>query len=32
MAEIILSNPERLKCQTIDEVWNYIETIAAKLN
>ena len=31
MAEIgFVTNPERLKCQTIDEVWNYIETIAAK--
>lgn len=25
-----VTNPERLKCQTIDEVWNYIETIGAK--
>ena len=31
MAEIgFVTNPERLKCQTIDEVWNYIETIASK--
>ena len=31
MAEIgFVTNPERLKCQTIDEVWNYIETITAK--
>ena len=31
MAEIgFVTNPERLKCQTIDEVWNYIETIGAK--
>ena len=31
MAEIgFVTNSERLKCQTIDEVWNYIETIAAK--
>lgn len=31
MAEIgFVTNPERLKCKTIDEVWNYIETIAAK--
>ena len=31
MAEIgFVTNPERLKCQTIDEVWNYIEKIAAK--
>ena len=31
MAEIgFVTNPERLKCQTIDEVWNYIGTITAK--
>ena len=31
MAEIgFVTNPERLKCQTIDEVWNYIETIGSK--
>lgn len=31
MAEIgFVTNSERLKCQTIDEVWNYIETIASK--
>ena len=31
MAEIgFVTNPERLKCQTIDGVWNYIETIASK--
>ena len=31
MAEIgFVTNPERLKCQTIDEVWSYIDTIAAK--
>lgn len=31
MAEIgFVTNPERLKCQTIDEVWNYIEMIGAK--
>lgn len=31
MAEMgFVTNPERLKCQTIDEVWNYIETIGAK--
>ena len=31
MAEIgFVTNPERLKCQTIYEVWNYIETIGAK--
>ena len=31
MAEIgFVTNPERLKCQKIDEVWNYIETIGAK--
>ena len=31
MAEIgFVTNPERLKCKTIDEVWNYIETIASK--
>ena len=31
MAEIgFVTNPERLKCQTIDEVWNYIERIGAK--
>lgn len=31
MAEIgFVTNPECLKCQTIDEVWNYIETIGAK--
>ncbi len=31
MAEIgFVTNPERLKCQTIDEVWNYIETIGEK--
>ena len=31
VAEIgFVTNPERLKCQTIDEVWNYIETIGAK--
>lgn len=31
MAEMgFVTNPERLKCQTIDEVWNYIETIGEK--
>ena len=31
MAEMgFVTNPERLKCQTIDEVWNYIEMIGAK--